>query len=244
MTTQTSEIVRYRLSAFCVLAFLAAQTFQVLAFAFWIPVAKGSRAELLTYSLPIDQARSLMVMGSIVLLVIPYITIALRYYRSAPVLSLLGLVFGVAFIGFEVSARSIEFFVVGQTWARELKTAAGIREDEVLDQYALWNSLVHAWYFPLLLSHLIASCAFAAAAFQDAAVASRIAVIAFALNALRLVGRLLGTFAGQAWLSGLNDRFYYPAVLIINALLVLWFWLLSRSPHSADAQAVLEPPLA
>ena len=60
----------------------------------------------------------------------------------------------------------------------------------------------------------------------------RLATLAFVLNALRLLGRLLSTFAGQAWLSGLNDRFYFPAVLVINAMLALWFVRLAKDDAS------------
>ncbi len=60
----------------------------------------------------------------------------------------------------------------------------------------------------------------------------RLAILAFVLNTLRLLGRLLNTFAGQAWLSGLNDRFYFPAVLVINAVLALWFVRLAKDDES------------
>lgn len=44
-------------------------------------------------------------MSTIALLILPYIVIATRYRKTATILSALGLIFGTAFIGFEVSAR-------------------------------------------------------------------------------------------------------------------------------------------
>jgi hypothetical protein len=37
-----------------------------------------------------------------------------QHTQWSPIASPLGLIFGAAFIGFEMSARSIDFFVVGQ----------------------------------------------------------------------------------------------------------------------------------
>jgi hypothetical protein len=94
--------------------------------------------------------------------------------------------------------------------------------------------MVRGWYFPLMLSYLLCSCSFALATWKVKG-RSRwyyLAPVAFAFNALRLVGRLLSNYAGQKWLDGLNDTFYFPAVLAINTLLVIWFFLLAR--HAAE----------
>ena len=52
-----------------------------------------------------------------------------------------------------------------------------------------------------------------------------------------MLGRILDTYLGRAWLSGLNDRFYFPAVFVINLLLALWFYSLATRPSSTQAQA-------
>lgn len=59
-----------------------------------------------------------------------------------------------------------------------------------------------------------------------------LAPLAFSLNALRLLGRLLSTFAGPSWLGALNDKAYFPVVLILNLLLVVWFFQLAKSAAS------------
>jgi hypothetical protein len=145
----------------CILAFIAAQTFQSLAYSFWIPPSHDLQSTLLSYTLPVDQLRSLAVMGSILLLIIPYSVIALMYRRTAPLASLLGLIFGAAFVACEVSSRTIDFFVVGQRWAQQLQRATTAADHQlVLSHFELWNAIMRAWYFPLLLAHLLCSCCF------------------------------------------------------------------------------------
>jgi len=54
-----------------------------------------------------------------------------------------------------------------------------------------------------------------------------LAPIAFAINALRLLARILSTFLGQHWLDDIN-RLYFPIVFCINTLLFLRFLALAR----------------
>lgn len=74
----------YRFSGFCVLFFIAAQIFQELATPLWIPAPHEAERELMTYLLPMDRTRALLILSSILLLVIPYITIAMRYWLATP----------------------------------------------------------------------------------------------------------------------------------------------------------------
>ena len=60
---------RYQSAGFCILFFIAAQTFQELATRIWIPAAHGPEQELLTCLLPIDRDRALLILSSILLLV-------------------------------------------------------------------------------------------------------------------------------------------------------------------------------
>jgi hypothetical protein len=141
---------RYVLADLCVLSFILAQTFQAFAYWFWIPNSHGPQDDLLIYLLRVDQIRALLVMGTILLLIVPYTVIALRYRKVAPIASLLGLIFGAAFIGFEMSARSIDFFVVGQHCAHQLESAAASADREaILRQFSMWNDLMLGWNFPL-----------------------------------------------------------------------------------------------
>jgi len=227
---------RYRLAAFCIFLFLAAQTFQELVYRFWIPVSHGPADDLLAYLLPIDEVRSMLIMGTIVVLIIPFAVIALRYRNRAPLASLIGIVFGAAFIGFELSHRSLDFFVVGQQWARQFASTSGASPELILHRFALWNEIVRGWYFPLLLSYLLASCGFATATWTDRHRGHRhyLAPLAYGLNALRLLGRMLSTFAGQHWLDGLNDKLYFPIVFVINTLVLIWFLVLAKEEAVAE----------
>ena len=232
---------RYILSGLCTLFFIAAQSFQEIAYRYWIPAAHNPQDELLVYLLPIDRVRSILIMSTIVLLAVPFVVIALRYFKVAPLASTLGAIFGAAFIGFELSHRSVDFFVIGETWARQLASASSTVEREtVLQRFALWNQMVRGWYFPLMLSFLLASCSFAVATWNDT-IRGRwyyLAPIAFVLNALRLLARILSTFVGQSWLAGFNDKLYFPAVLIINTLLLIWWFVLVREQEGTSSLEV------
>jgi hypothetical protein len=65
----------------CVLAFLATQTFQQVALWLWIPGPLNLRDELVTYALPVDQVRAILVPVGLILLIVPYCVVALRYNR-------------------------------------------------------------------------------------------------------------------------------------------------------------------
>jgi hypothetical protein len=224
---------RYFFAGLCILLFIVAQTFQAFAYWFWIPASHGPQEDLLIYLLRVDQIRALLVMGTILLLIVPYAVIALRYIKIAPLVSALGLIFGAAFIGFEIAARSIDFFVVGQHWAHQLQTAASSADREtILHRFVMWNDMMLGWTFALRLAGFLASCTFAAATSNERAGWYRLAQTAFLLNALRLLGRLLSTFAGQRWLDPLNNTLYFPAVVVSYGMLALWFFYLAR--HAAD----------
>jgi hypothetical protein len=229
-----TDEIRYLAAGLCVLAFLASQIFQEIAYRFLIPSAQKPEEELTNYLRPADRVRAALVGGTIPLLVVPYATIALHYFAAAPMASVLGLVFGLAFVGCEVAHRSIDFFLVGERWASRLSQASETERATILNRFALWGDIGRAWYFPLLLAHFLASCFFLAAMSTNGEGSGwhRLGPAAFALNALRLIGRLASMFAGQKWLDGLNNRLYFPAVLVINALLAVWFFLLAK--HAGD----------
>ncbi|MBV9264928.1 MAG: hypothetical protein JO061_02050 [Acidobacteriaceae bacterium] len=217
----------YALAAFCIVFFLLAQAFQELAYIFWIPKTHGPAEDLLVYLLRVDQSRALGVMGTLILLIVPYAVVALRYFAVAQLASLLGLISGTAFIGFEMLIRSIDFFAVGGRWAHEMASASPVIRDLILSRFALWNDAVHGLTFPLRMAAFLASCSFALASSNETGW-YRLGQAAFVLNALRLLGRLVSSYAGQAWLDSLNDSLYFPGVFAINAMLIAWFVLLWR----------------
>ena len=74
----------YRAAAFCVLFFIAAQVFQEIASYLWLPEPKGPEQEMLVYLRTVDRVRSLLILFSIVLLLVPYAVIAVRYWQRLP----------------------------------------------------------------------------------------------------------------------------------------------------------------
>jgi hypothetical protein len=225
---------RYQLAGLCILFFILAQTFQELATRFWIPEAHGPEQELLTYLLPMDRARALLILSSILLLVVPFITIAMRYRQATPLAAVSGLIAGVAFVGFEFTARSMDFFVVGQSWANSFRAStSSVEKAMIVHWYLLWSDMVRGIYFEIMLSFLLASCAFLYATLHDQDRWSRLASLAFAINALRLLGRISSTFGGQKWLDALNNSAYFPVVFVINCLLAVWFFHLAKVTHSS-----------
>jgi hypothetical protein len=223
----------YVFGGVCLCFFLASQAFQELVYRLWIPRWYGPQDDLLAYRLPVDQVRAVWIAVGILSLSVPFVVITFRCFRAAPFSSVLGLIFGMGFVFFELSHRSLDFFVVGQTWARQLVQASSeIEREAVLHRFAMWNEIVRGWYFPLLLSYLLCSISFAYATWRAKSAKSWewLAPLAFILNALRLTGRILSNFAGQHWLDGFNDSLYFPAVFTIVTLLAIWFFLLARDP--------------
>jgi hypothetical protein len=134
---------RYVLGGVCIVLFIAAQTFQQFTYWFWVPISHSPQDDLRTYLLPMDRARAILIMGTIVVLIVPFVVITLRSFKAAPVASILGLVFGAAFIGFELSHRSMDFFVVGGKWANQFAHAGSSTEREaILQRFASWNEMV------------------------------------------------------------------------------------------------------
>jgi hypothetical protein len=78
---------RYFAAGIALTWFLAAQAFQELALDFWIPAPTSLADELQTYLLPMDQARALVVGGTILFLLVPYTVITLRYAGNVPVVA-------------------------------------------------------------------------------------------------------------------------------------------------------------
>jgi succinate dehydrogenase/fumarate reductase cytochrome b subunit len=102
----------------------------------------------------------------------------------------------------------------------------------IVHRYLLWSDMVRGIYFEIMLSFLLASCAFSYATLQDQDHWSRLASLAFAINALRLLGRISSTFGGKTWLDALNNIAYFPIVSVINCLLAAWFFHLANGIFS------------
>jgi len=140
----------------------------------------------------------------------------------------LGLIFGTIFVLTELIHRSFDFFVISVRWAHEYQVTQ-LTRDVIALRYDIWNQFAHAWYFPLMLSFLLASLCLATATWQRLGKWWWLAPAAFLLNALRLLGRLLSNFAGQSWLDAFNNLpLYFTMVVVINGMLAAWLFLQSE----------------
>jgi hypothetical protein len=148
-------------------------------------------------------------------------------FARAPLASVLALVFTLFFIALELTHRGIDFALVSQQWSPAFAAAKGAAErDLILERHALWGALTGAVYLPLMLSGLLAWSCFAIATWHGEGRWHWLAPLAFTLNALRTLGRLLASYThlpGMEFLDSLSV--YVVLVLVIHGLLATWlFW--------------------
>lgn len=223
----------FRIAATCVCLFLATQLFQGLCLLVLLPETDSAAEALTQRGQVLDHWRAILVLVGLLLLAVPYAVIALDRIRTAPVAASLGFTFGALFVAIELLYRGVELVRIHGGLAPELSAATAARRETILGEYAAWNELVAALYFPLLLAGLIASVCFALATWRGVARWHRLGSLAFSLNALRLVARLLGAYGGVSWLAPFNTLpTYLVGVVAINALLAAWlFRSASGRPH-------------
>src|SRR5579862_4997155 len=131
-----------------------------------------------------------VIFATIVWLLVPYTALAITRFPTTPMAAVLGMIGFAFFVLSEAIARSTELF--------------GAATD------------LRGWHFVTMTSYLLASLAFAVATWRDDARWHWLAPAAFAINILRLSGRIASTFGGVTWLDPLNDSAYYPFVLAVN----------------------------
>lgn len=222
--------MHFRWAGLCVCLFLATQIFQGLCLLVWLPppdsvaAALGNRLHLL------DVARRLAVLGGLLAMAVPYAVIALDRFARMPVASLLGLVFALFFLLLELLHRGLDLAIVSQEWAVQFAAATDAAQREALEnRFRSWESATRGIYLPLLLSGLIAWTCYAIAAWNgDGERWSRLAAIAFAANAARVLARILVAYAGATWLSFTGGLHVY-LVLTITIYGTLAVWLFRRA---------------
>lgn len=216
----------FRLAGIALCMFVAAQLFQALCIVFWIPETQAPAADYAVRLGWVDRSRSLAVLFGIMGLAVAYAVIALDRFAKAPLASLLAFGFAMFFILFELLHRGLDLIMVSQQWAGAFATAADPAARETLIQRLdLWGSFSGAFYFPLLLSGLVAWTCFAIATWNAGNGWLRLASFAFAINALRTLGRLLNSYTGIDTFDFLNGfAAYLVLVLLVNAMLVVWLF--------------------
>jgi hypothetical protein len=130
------------------------------------------------------------------------------------------MVFFAFFVVFEIGYRSVELFVIQLHWSDDADSAATVT------RFLLFDQAVTALYFPLLVSHGIASGLAAwAVPFRGS---DRWLKFALGWNAVRLALRTIGMFAGVAWMNWLTGKNYFISILVVFIPMTVWFFLKSR----------------
>lgn len=228
----------FRLAGAGLCVFIAAQIFQALCFIFWFPETQAAAEDFAVRAGLLDRTRALAVLFGIAALAVTYAVFALDRFAKAPLASLLGFTFCMFFVVFEFLHRGVDFVMVSQQWANAYAAEPALR-GVLAERHEFWNSFTSAIYFPLMLSGLIAWTCFAIATWNAGPGWLRLASIAFALNALRTLGRLLGSYTGVDWFDFLESfTLYLILVFLINGMLATWLFKRAAAIDKTPALAV------
>lgn len=228
----------FRLAGAGLCVFLAAQVFQALCFIFWFPETQAAAEDFAVRAGLLDRTRALAVLFGIAALAVTYAVFALDRFAKAPLASLLGFTFCMFFVVFEFLHRGVDFVMVSQQWANAYAAEPALR-GVLAERHEFWNSFTSAIYFPLMLSGLIAWTCFAIATWNAGPGWLRLASIAFTLNALRTLGRLLGSYTGVDWFDFLDSfTLYLILVFLINGMLATWLFKRAAAIDKTPALAV------
>lgn len=222
--------MHFRWAGLCVCLFLATQIFQGLCLLLWLPPPDSAAAALDNRLHPLDVARRLAVLAGLLAMAVPYAVIALDRFARMPVASVLGLVFAMFFLLFELLHRGLDLAIVSREWAVQFAAVTEAAQREALvDRFDGWAAATRGIYLPLLLSGLIAWTCYAIATWNgDGGRWSRLAAVAFVANASRVLARILVAYAGAAWLAFTDGLHVYlvTTIAIYGALAV---WLFRRA---------------
>lgn len=214
----------FRIAGAGLCVFMAAQIFQALCVLVWFPETQTAAEDFAVRTGWMDRTRALAILLSIAALAVTYAVFALDRFAKAPLASLLAFTFTMFFVVFEFLHRGLDFVMVSQQWANAYATEPALH-GVLAERHAFWGTFTSAIYFPLMLSGLLAWICFAIATWNAGSGWMRLASIAFTLNALRTLGRLLGNYTGVAWFDFLDSfTLYLILVFVINGMLAIWLF--------------------
>jgi hypothetical protein len=213
------------------LAYIAIQSFQEFAFS-RMPAAQDPVQSLLQGPSPLNVSRAALMLLSFFGLAYLFLVVCVIASRRKPMAAV------AAFLGFfvfcllEVQLRSVElFYVYLELPARYQAAASAAERARVLDLQSTFQAVQHALYFPLGLSWLLGSillCVSLGGGRLDG-----LARLAFGLNALRLLLRMLDVYLIGPRFDALYSALYLPLVYLTFGPLVAW--LLLRGDDSGAA---------
>ncbi|MGH9159713.1 MAG: hypothetical protein ACRD2X_06965 [Vicinamibacteraceae bacterium] len=231
----------FRLGAIGSALYLASQLFQAVAF-WWLPAATAPGEAVAVRQLPLDQARGLVVLLGFVPLLVAYAAAALAGPRRVTGTAFLAVAFSALFVGLEIGYRSIDLFLVSLQWGADYRAADAGARAAIIERIHVWEQIVVAWYFGLLLAHGAASICLAWVVRGSAAPATSAMSVLFALNALRILARTAEMHGGVHGLAPLNVVVYFPMVVLLYGTLT--YWLLKQRTAAELAPVPSRSPAA
>lgn len=220
-----SSALFYRIAAACCAYYVSAQLLQEITFHLGINDSASGKTEILQRLMFIDQLRAVaLLLGfSLIPILAAYAATALRRYPLRPASSLLGLAFSLLFVGSEAGVRSIDLFIVSKKWASAYQaTADATIRAGIARQIQTWDDAVSAFYYALLVAHLLSSLCFTVATWDRKSLWDRAVALGFAATTLECASRLAEGYLGQMWLGGVNNAAYFPIVLFNFGTLAVW----------------------
>jgi hypothetical protein len=209
--------------------YLCTQVFQQIVAIAWSPEENSGAPSLVQRLSTPDRLRRLSLLVSFLFLPILYMTVTRVLGERRPVAAILGFAFSMLFVLCEALHRVFDFFVVSLRWAPAFRIGDALQQQAILDRTNVWNEVVVGIYFVLLMAHLAGSLCFLWAAWAIPNRWNLAVSMMFALNGLRLVGRLAADYGGQAWLAPVNSLVYFPITLCLFGTLSLWLFF--RQPQ-------------
>ena len=210
-----------QIAAFIAFAYILIQCFQFYVY-YILPPVSSPVVELLQRSTALDYWRATLFLISFIGLMYVFLVICienLKQHFTASIFAFLGFFI---FCFLEISIRSVELFYFHIDLATAYQQAAGGSEQQaIISQIVAFRDLQHALYFPLLLLQMIAS-AIIALTFDRRIRLNYLIIFAFALNALRLGLRMIGSYAHIDWLSSALFAVYLPGVFLIFGSIGIW----------------------
>jgi hypothetical protein len=216
----TNKKLRIIAAGFAII-YILVQGFQEYVFGI-IPVPNNSTEELLQGSMLLHIWRSTLLLLSFFLLIYVFLIICLQNFKKNAILSLAAFIGFMIFCFLEIGIRSIELFYTQlqmPTLYLQLKEEA--LKNSIIDKYMVFQSVQTALYFPLMLSQGIASLIMTIS-FSIKQKINILIKIAFAINTIRLAGRLLAITFHINWFDSFSGALYFPFVVIIFGLISVW----------------------
>jgi hypothetical protein len=208
------------------IAYIAIQSFQWFVFS-QMPALKDPAQSLLQGSSPLNVARATLMLLSFFGLAYLFLVACAIAFQRKPLVAAAAFLGFFAFCMLEVQLRSVELFYVYLELPSRYQAAASVVERaRLLEIPSAFQSVQHALYFPLGLSWVLGSvllCLSLGGGRFD-----WLARFAFALNALRLLLRMLDVYVIGPRLDTLYADLYLPLVYLTFGPVAAWL-LLPRS---------------